>query len=66
MTAFSNGFEWDAWSANWCDRCTKDEVLPGCRLLDVALVEERIPAEWSPGNDDLGDRYHCSEFQEGK
>ena len=64
MTAFSNGFEHEAWSANWCDRCSKDQMDgPFCPILDEVFMENTVPPQWSPGTDDLRDRYHCSEFE---
>lgn len=64
MTAFSNNFEFESWSPNWCGRCSKDGVdqPPFCPILNVAFLENTVPAEWSAGTDDLRDRYHCSEF----
>lgn len=67
--AFSNGFEYDAWTANWCHRCTKDETGTApdgvyCEILNLALCGGEVPPEWSPGTDDLRDRYHCSEFEQ--
>lgn len=64
MSVFSNGFEFEAWQANWCARCVKE---PDCLILTAVLLDEleedEIPAEWSPGRDDLYDRYHCSEIE---
>lgn len=67
MTAFSNGFEFDSWNPNWCGRCQKDEMGSAeegtfCSILGVALLDNRVPDEWTAGTDDLRDRYHCSEF----
>lgn len=69
MTAFSNGFEYDCWSANWCCHCTRDDTGLAnegtwCSILTDVLLTNELPAQWSPGTDDLRDRYHCSEFQE--
>lgn len=56
MTAyFSNGSEWDAWSADWCETCIHDAAGPedGCPIiLQLLLGEptehvERGP-DWSP------------------
>ena len=69
MSAFSNGFEFEMWEPNWCGRCTKDSsvgwALEGvfCPILDKVMLEDIVPEEWSPGTDDLRDRYHCSEFE---
>lgn len=57
--AFSNGFEWDCWSENWCQKCS---LYGDCGILGEAFVEGTTPTEWTPGTDDLRDRYHCSEF----
>lgn len=69
MTAFSNSTEFEVWSYNWCERCTKDEkggAAEGvyCPILDTVLLQNEVPPQWSPGTDDYRDRYHCSEFQE--
>lgn len=66
--AFSNGFEFDEWRGNWCDRCVKDESGEGpegtmCPILDVVLLTDEMPEQFSPGTDDLRDRYHCAEFE---
>lgn len=50
--AFSNGFEGDNWTANWCDRCLRDAPFrtmgkgSGCPLLLIAMLGDRTPAEW--------------------
>lgn len=64
MTAFSNGTEFDAWATNWCYRCVKDggNEPPFCPILNLLYLENKVPEEFSPGTDDLRDRYHCSEF----
>ena len=72
-SAFSNGTEWECWSANWCDRCTREAPFrngissQGCPLILIAM-SERIPAEWfeqpwSPDGHPPLDRYHCMEFR---
>lgn len=72
-SAFSNGTEWECWSANWCDRCLRDAPFrngissQGCPLLLVAMTGERIPGEWMEqewvaGHPPL-DRYSCIEFK---
>lgn len=70
MTAFSNHTEFEYWSENWCGRCTKDDMglAPEgtyCPILELPMCENRVPPEWSPGTDDLRDRYHCSGFEAG-
>ena len=56
MTAyFSNGSEWDAWSAAWCETCIHDAAGPedGCPIILQLLLGEptehvgRGP-DWSP------------------
>lgn len=69
--AFSNGFEWDAWSGHWCNRCVHDQDLDsgGCPLVAFAMSVECTPSEWVPGATDeqgrvsLTDRYGCLEFK---
>lgn len=56
---FSNGYEWDCWSSRWCMRCQREDVCP---ILDNVFLNEVVPPEWTPGTDDLYDRYHCSMF----
>lgn len=68
MTAFSNGSEYDAWSASWCRKCIHDDMgtAPGgtyCPIISSVQLTNQIPPQWSPGTDDLPDRYHCKEFQ---
>jgi hypothetical protein len=61
--AFSNGFEWDIWSAIWCQTCKNDEN-EDCPLVAVAMLGERTPIEWTdekPGS--LAGKYHCSEYE---
>lgn len=70
MSAFSNGSEFDAWEPNWCGKCTKDYMgtAPAetyCPILSYVMLENEIPKEWTPGTDDLRDRYHCKEFEDG-
>lgn len=72
---FSNGTEWECWSANWCDRCAVDAPFRngiagrGCRLIEVAVISGRTPAEWfeqpidEQGRTSLSDRYHCVAFR---
>ncbi len=68
---FSNGFEYDHWAANWCDRpCLHDgpfqrgETDLGCPLLMVALMG-KTPSEWlEQDRGRLGDQYHCVEFRD--
>lgn len=65
--AFSNGFEWDNWSATWCGTCKHDDDFGGdgqCPLLGVALIGEATPAQWrevSLGG--LANRYECESYE---
>lgn len=62
---FSNSTEGDAWTANWCDRCSHDKDAPdnGCPILLVGLMG-KTPAEWQPGDRLLlGQTYRCTEFR---
>lgn len=60
---FSNGTEWDAWSAGWCNWCA-DEVT--CPLLDMVFINGQTPEEWRPGNEGaLGPtRYFCTVYRQ--
>lgn len=65
MTAFSNGFEHECWLANRCDKCKHDDgESVFCDILSTVMLENKVPSEWTPGTDDLRDRYHCSKFEE--
>ena len=48
--AFSNGTEWEIWSARWCDRCRNndEETEKWCPIITVALVSDKTPREWTP------------------
>jgi hypothetical protein len=62
--AFSNGHEFECWSAKWCNDCKHDDGESNfCDILSNAMLGEEVPKEWSPGTDDLRDRYHCSKFE---
>jgi hypothetical protein len=60
---FSNGSEYEMWSANWCGTCTRD-VDGDCPLVSVALLE-RKPAEWiaQPRDQYPYNAYHCTAYQ---
>lgn len=74
-TAFSNGFEYDHWYAQWCDRCAhekpmrddgqpNEEGILGCVLLAVSFLHGVTPSEWmEQDRGRLGDQYHCIEFR---
>ena len=69
-TAFSNHSEFEVWAARWCHRCARDETGTApegtyCSILGHAMLDGKIPPQWTPGRDDLHDRYHCSEFVTG-
>jgi hypothetical protein len=58
--AFSNGTEWDMWSARWCGTCrhADEEAEVYCPLADLALISEQTPAEW--GENSLNRR--CTQY----
>lgn len=71
---FSNGTEGEAWTHGWCSRpgarCVHDEQYgagpekTACPLLDVALFENRTPAEWGEQTSALGrEMYTCSRYE---
>lgn len=65
--AFSNGTEWEMWSANWCERCIHDSPKlvdqgKGCPLIMLGMTGF-IPAEWMEQPGDSPDRYHCIQFR---
>jgi hypothetical protein len=71
--AFSNGTEWEIWSARWCDRCVNndEETEKWCPIINVALIEPLTPAEWTttmwkPQNSDVEIEIidACTEFEE--
>jgi hypothetical protein len=70
---FSNGTEFEAWSAAWCLRsgapCRHEEQMRGagstttCPLLDVAILNDRTPVEWGERAPALGrEMYTCSMY----
>lgn len=66
---FSNGTEFDAWQANWCDRCARDAIFRstgknGCPLILLAMCREPVP-QWleQPVPYALGDNVHCIDFK---
>jgi hypothetical protein len=70
---FANGTEGEAWMSAWCSRpgakCVRDEQYGGgpekaaCPLLDVALFENRTPAEWGARTSAIGrEMYTCSRY----
>ena len=69
MSAFSNGTEWEIWSANWCDVCKVDEPAReredfenGCPLI-LDILTGSVPAEFMEQPPESGDRYHCINFR---
>lgn len=67
MTAFSNGTEFEIWSANWCNQCKKDELGGApegtyCDILSDVMMLNETPPQWSAS--ETRD-YHCSEFSPG-
>jgi hypothetical protein len=71
VSAFSNGFEWERWSARWCETCRKDSLgLPAsaletfCPIVGSAMVDGPTPREWvddEPGG--LETRYTCTDYE---
>ena len=63
---FSNGFEWDCWSAAWCHRCVHDsDEDSGCPLQGVALLLGKTPSQWVSGELlGLETRYSCNSFKD--
>lgn len=58
--AFANGFEFDSWSAIWCEECA---LVDDCPLLEVALLEHLVPAAWEDRNPGALNRYVCHEYR---
>jgi hypothetical protein len=60
---FSNGFEWDVWSARWCHRCLND-ANEDCPLILVAMLG-KTPSQWVEGEIlGLETRYSCNGFED--
>lgn len=57
--AFSNGFEFDCWSAIWCEECVHYEDCP----LLLVMLNEKTPAAWNEIDPLALNRYHCDEFE---
>lgn len=69
---FANGTEWEAWAAGWCrgtcKPCRHDDIDLGgeiaCPILEVALLNERTPAEWVDRRSALGpEMYRCTKYE---
>jgi hypothetical protein len=60
-SAFSNGFEGEAWIQLWCTDCAVDTDL--CPLLGTALLG-RTPAAWTLREPGGLNRYTCTEYRE--
>lgn len=59
------------WVGNHCWGCQKDEIGNApegvyCSILNSVMLENEVPPQWTPGTDDLRDRYQCSEFEAAK
>jgi len=71
VSAFSNGYEWERWSAAWCETCTKDSLgLPAdapevfCPIVGSAMVDGPTPLEWRENEPNgLETRYTCTEYE---
>lgn len=70
--AFANGTEGEAWMSGWCLRegayCRHDSMQRGgdiaCPLLDVAMLEDKTPAEWGEQVSALGPAmYTCARYE---
>lgn len=61
--AFSNGTEWEMWSANWCQRCKNDKTGE-CPIIMTALLG-MTPVEWleQPADQYPSNAYHCIQFR---
>lgn len=57
---FSNGYEWDCWSANWCNICKHNE---DCSLILDAMMGEK-PNQWLDLRPGSLNRYDCTEFED--
>lgn len=66
-SAFSNGTEWEIWSANWCERCAHDKPARrgkpenGCPLI-LAVMLGKTPIEFLATSG--VDRWACIEFRD--
>lgn len=56
---FANGFEFDCWSAIWCEECVHYEDCP----LMLVILHEKTPAAWDDIAPGALNRYHCAEFE---
>ena len=71
VPAFSNGSMGYGWMANWCNRCTHDDLdsnrygVYGCPIIAVTMVG-KTPIEFLTQTDDDGifGNYHCVEFRD--
>ena len=70
--AFANGTEGEAWMDGWCLRdggyCRHDSMQRGgdvaCPLLDVAMLADRTPVEWTDRTSTLGPgMYTCTRYE---
>ena len=66
--AFSNGTMWEIWSDRNCCRCVNDGIglgldEPQCPLVNVAMLHNKTPAEWTDQQPPLGD-YLCVYFRD--
>lgn len=70
--AFSNGTMGYGWMANWCDRCTNDDMekrdpsgILGCPIIAATMVG-KTPIEFlaQTERDDILGNYTCIEFRD--
>lgn len=61
---FSNGTEWEMWSANWCHKPCQNDKNEDCPLVMTALLG-KTPVEWLPQPPERypSDAYHCVLFR---
>jgi hypothetical protein len=71
VSAFSNGYECDRWSARWCETCAKDSLgLPAtapevfCPIVGSAMMDGPTPPEWVENESGgLETRYTCTDYE---
>lgn len=58
--AFSNGTEWEMWSANYCDRCWHDRKQD-CELIALGFAHLEVP-QWVYTDRFWPAHVHCIKF----
>lgn len=59
---FSDGYEFESWSAIWCAECVHEMECP----LLLVMLAGRTPQAWEDRNPGALNRYHCHEYQDVK